>query len=729
MTSAYELVAATRPRIRRDVLFTRTPEGVLFHNGHGGFQLTAKTAYRFVSLLVPHLNGHNRVDEICRTLGPEQQTRVAELVKALYERDFARDVLPEDVDQALPAEVVERFAAQIAYIDHYTDHAANRFRRFRESRVAVLGTGPIARWCASSLIRNGCAQVALQALADEVVQEAAELSAEIVRLDDGVLDWARLAGYDLVVAAGGAGAAAQTLHLLRTGIPEGSTLLPAWTLGNRAIVGPLTTAGTAGCWVCAALRLSANGDGGTAADLWRAVSFPAFPAAAPSSGQIPEPVSAMLGNLLGYEIYRLTTGVLPAETAGKVIIQNLESLDVLSEALLPYPGCPACGGEVTDPQPLPRDLTAGEEPEEQSAEALIAELDERAVLIGRHAGVFTGFTDEPWIQVPLKVSTVTLAIGHRVRREVSAFDVHHVAAARRRALHAAAGVHAEHIGATADAQLPEDLFPVPSEARRSDRTAPPRVDPATLSIASGIGAPMSAVTAWTAATSILTGKVRLVPAAAVRTFGQDNHGRMFSPTRAGTGAGATVAEAVRQGLLSALCYPALIRAVRGTAATARVALDTADGSPELTFLIKSANNLGVELELLDLAADAAHVLFARTVDRGEGSAMWRIAAHPHWARAAVDVVRDLLGAVQLGRQLPDGDIVDDGDPVLIDLAPAALAVTTEVPARVDARGSLAEVLDRLRATDLDALAVDTTTADLRLGGIATARILLSGPVA
>ncbi|MGH3325493.1 MAG: hypothetical protein ACRDOV_13885, partial [Streptomyces sp.] len=30
-TSAYEAVAATRPRIRRDVLFTETPQGVLFH--------------------------------------------------------------------------------------------------------------------------------------------------------------------------------------------------------------------------------------------------------------------------------------------------------------------------------------------------------------------------------------------------------------------------------------------------------------------------------------------------------------------------------------------------------------------------------------------------------------------------------------------------------------------------------------------------------------------------
>ena len=45
--SAYELVAHTRPRVRRDTLFTRTPEGVLFHNAHGGFRVDAKGAYRF----------------------------------------------------------------------------------------------------------------------------------------------------------------------------------------------------------------------------------------------------------------------------------------------------------------------------------------------------------------------------------------------------------------------------------------------------------------------------------------------------------------------------------------------------------------------------------------------------------------------------------------------------------------------------------------------------------
>src|SRR4051794_12517996 len=153
MASAYELVADTRPRVRRDTLFTRTPEGVLFHNAQGGFRVDSKAAYRFASLLVPYLNGTNRVADICEALNPQQRELVGGMVNALYERDFARDVPPGADTAELPAAVAERFAAQIAYIDHYVDAPATRFQAFRAARVAVLGTGPIARWCVSSLVR------------------------------------------------------------------------------------------------------------------------------------------------------------------------------------------------------------------------------------------------------------------------------------------------------------------------------------------------------------------------------------------------------------------------------------------------------------------------------------------------------------------------------------------------------------------------------------------------
>src|SRR3954454_22790625 len=305
MVSAYELVAHTRPRVRRDTLFTRTAEGVLLHNAHGGFRIDARSAYRFTSLLVPHFNGENRVADICETLRPQQREMVGMLVQALYERDFARDVAPGADSADLPAEVAERFAAQLSYIDHYADAPASRFKRFRDARVAVLGSTPIARWCVSGLIRNGCAHVGVTTGIEsaenqyhEVLAEAAELSGaccpvEIGTLPSGILDWPDLAAYDVVVVAGGRVAAAQVMRLLAPGVPRGKTLIPAWTLGPRAIVGPLVAAGVTSCWACAALRLGGNGDGDAAAALWRQITLPD---AMPAFGEPTGAVAAMLGN-------------------------------------------------------------------------------------------------------------------------------------------------------------------------------------------------------------------------------------------------------------------------------------------------------------------------------------------------------------------------------------------------------------------------------------------------
>ncbi|WP_244305126.1 hypothetical protein [Kitasatospora cheerisanensis] len=90
----FEEIADSRPRIRRDVLYTQTPEGVLFHNAHGGFGVTAKDAYRFASLIVPHLNGRHTVAEISQGFGEHHRAMFTRLVATLYDRGFARDAGP-----------------------------------------------------------------------------------------------------------------------------------------------------------------------------------------------------------------------------------------------------------------------------------------------------------------------------------------------------------------------------------------------------------------------------------------------------------------------------------------------------------------------------------------------------------------------------------------------------------------------------------------------------------
>ncbi|MFD3699101.1 TOMM precursor leader peptide-binding protein [Streptomyces sp. NPDC058646] len=740
--ASYTSVATTRPRIRRDVLFTETPDGVLFHNSDGGFRLTARTAYRFATLIVPHLTGAHTVEELCQGLGDTQRAMVGELVRTLYERDFARSVTPAGTgqdtgpDAALPPGAARRFAPQIAYVDHYADEAEARFRRFRSSPVAVLGDDAVARWCAASLVRNGCAVVGVLPGLDrtgldrdvaEAVADGAPVEVRTLAGPAEGLGWSGLDGYDTVVVTGGHGAPAVLLPLLRAGIPEGRTLLPAWSYGCDAVIGPLMTHDGTGCWACAALRLGtergaagtgSQGGAGAAADLWSALALGAGPE---HSGPVPgRPLAAMIGNLLGYEVFRAASGALPAETAGRLIVQDMESLDVTAEPLLPHPRCPFCADGGTEPAPV--DLAAAGTSglpglptleTARAADALVEELNRRSALVRPHAGVFTRFADEPLTQIPLKLGVVELGIGHGGARSVVAFDVHHVAGARMRALDAAALVYAEHV--------------VP--ARPLGAGAGERVGAAALTTASGL--PGEAAV-HQQAVSLLTKEPVLVPAGAVRPFGPHNAEGLFERTRAGAGAGPSPADAAAAGLLSALAHEALARTLRGAAA-APVALpdpeDTEDAGtdPELLFLVRSADRLGMPVELLDLgeaARSGVQVLLARSGER------WAVGSDLDRRTAAVAALRELLGAVQYERDGAGGVPADTGDPLLRDLDARALAVSgAAVPPGDGTATGWAEVLARLAAAGREAYVVPTGSPDLASAGLHTVRVLLTAAVA
>ncbi|MEU1169933.1 TOMM precursor leader peptide-binding protein [Streptomyces microflavus] len=743
-TGAFDALAGTRPRIRRDVLFTETPGGVLFHNADGGFHLTGRTAYRFASLVVPHLTGQHRLDELCAGFGPAQRAMAAELVKTLYARGFARDIpatgsgTDTTGDGGLPEEIAERFAAQIAYVDHYTDDAPARFARYRTTSVAILGDDETARWCALSLLRNGCARIGTTTPHDDVTAEAAGVGAQVdtvtaqagttaarattaaaqvdtVTAQAGTVpagpgaSWADLDGYDVVVVTG-PGAGARTHRLLAAGVPEGVTLIPAWLFGRRLVVGPLSTAASTGCWSCALLRLGSNVDPGTAAELWSEAAG----AVPPSGDALSGPVAAMVGNLVGYEIFRLTTGALPAETDGQVLVQDLESLDVMAEPVQPHPRCARCASlDAREPAAaLPDSLALPVAPTVETArdaEALVEELNRvSTALVRPYTGIFRRYDDEELTQTPLKLSRVEVALGGGVRRRIAAFDVHHLAGARTRALYAAAEVYVEHV-------VPLPGRDLPQQALRT-------LGPAALTTGGGTG---GEPTAWATATSLITKEPVRVPAAALRPFGPHNRDRAHLASRAGSGAGGSAAEAAGLGLLSALAHDALVRAVRGTTRVSPVAADGSD--PELVFLLKSAANLDIAVELLDLGeADrtSAHVVLAREAEGPSGQGRWAVGAGLSRRTATASALRDLLGRAQLAAEDP-GAAVDLGDPLAGDLAAAAIAVGGESVAVEGAETTFDAVLDRLRSAGRDALYAATTPADLPSGSVATARVLLT----
>jgi bacteriocin biosynthesis cyclodehydratase domain-containing protein len=751
--ASYDEIAQSRPRIRRDVLFTRTPSGVLFHNAHGGFNVVTQSAYRFAALIVPHLNGERRVEELCAGLGDKQRDMVVQLVRALYARGFARDAAPRPSADVLPPQVAERFAHQIDYLDHYADEAAERFLRFRSTTVAVLGDDALARWAALGLLRNGCAGVAITEQDSEHgvlrrelhgVEGTAELDAEaadlaeagcaprLIRLPGpaaGTYGWDDLQGWDTVLVTGGIAGHRQMLRLLSDGVPAGRRLLGAWTFGNRAVVGPVMTNGTPGCWCCAVLRLGAGADAADSADFWAAVS-PAAPLGMPAP-DLGGPLAGMLGNLLAFEVFRLVTEALPAETRRQIVVQDLDSLDVLTEPLLPHPRCPFCAAVVSgageeavptgdmlrapheddEPTVTPADGAA----DEKAARAALAALEERDVLVHEAAGVVTAYADDDWEQTPLKVSTVRLGTAPGHLRRISAVDIHHVAGARLAALFRAAEVYAEHV-------VPPRVLDAAALEAADGKW--PRIAPADLAVSSGLAVPADQLAHWTEATSLLDGRTVLVPTGAVHTLGRRNDQNLFEATSAGTGAAGSPRAALTRALRTALVHDALRGAVRRTAPLVAVDPASLTGDPELLFLLRSAENLGVTAEVLDLTAAGGHTLpvaVARFTDPESGTVRWAAGGGLRLREAVLEALRDLLGAEQLRRAAGEPDT---GDPMWADLDAGTLVAGDPAPAQ-DTATTWSAVLDSLAAEGRDAFVLPVTAPDLAAGRIHAVRVLLT----
>ena len=341
----------------------------------------------------------------------------------------------------------------------------------------------------------------------------------------------------------------------------------------------------------------------------------------------------------------------------------------------------------------------------------MARLTASQPLLQPHVGVFRRYDDERWDQTPIKIGAVDLTDPGGRRRTVHAFDVHHVAAARLRALRAAA------VTVTGQAAV---LRPPAADA--------PRLDAARLGLDSGWAEPDGTVGGGPV-TADRRGGGGAAAAGAGRGAGAVRRGQPC-PRRGADPCqqrhGGDLAEAVRCGLASALAYRALRAVVEGRSAARQVRLDTRGADPELVFLSKSAANLGIAVELLDLSGAAEgglSVLLARYPDQTDGRWRYAVAGDPVHAVAAGAALRDVLGQAALRAQDP-AITPDTGDALLDEFDAGTLAVGDPAPAD-GAALSWSQVRQGLRERGHDVLVASVGGADLAAGGLVAVKVLLT----
>ncbi|MGC5031020.1 TOMM precursor leader peptide-binding protein [Micromonospora sp. DT229] len=694
-----------RPKLRHDVVFLDAPAGAYLRGPDTAFLIKGKSAYRWLTSLSPYLTGEHTVAKLTETLDAGQRQTVLTLVRALLARGFAKDAGERG---ELPEALARRFAAQVEFVDHFADDPTGRFLRFHQARVTLGGSGQPLLAAARGLLRNGCVTLDLYPeddprAYDELLRaDLAELRADGITAEATVHSGAlTVTGADAVIYCTGPEGLSRLADLARTCHQDGPLLVPVYWDERRTVIGPALTAGQSPCWLCAQLRLTAAADPATSAQFWRQL---AVSVGAPAA--LPEVTGRMVGNAAAFELFRMLTGALPADTATGVLLLDSTTLESTRERVLPHPACPVCRHvEVPTPQ-TPADID--EETTYQRAE----------VLVSPNAGVFTRFVDDPLEQAPLKTARLRLP-GHDGPREVTAFDVHTVMAAR---LAAYRNAVRDHVSRYAD---PAGALTT-SAAELRQRGAEP-VAWTELDTCTG-AAPEDSRRRWLPA-RVLDGSGEVwVPATlALPTGGQDPEGRAES-TVAGAAVGATLDEVIDRGLADALAFHALISAMRGRSGPRPVSHEELAGDDDTAFLVKAAHRFGCRLTVVALPAAApAHAVLAVTELPGTDRRHWALAGGFDPAATRLAAVRDAVGQIQVRHfERIDADL---GDPVLRDFEPATLvadraAVDSTDPVEAPAATDRAAVLAALARRSISALLVETTTRDIRASGAFRSGVVL-----
>jgi len=708
-----------RPRLRNDAVFLRVETGVYLRHSETACVLKGGLAYQWMSILGPRMTGEFSVAELCDGLGDAQRQTVLRLTGTLLAQGFVRDV-PPAADAGLPDAVLTRFRPQINLIEHFagatSDSPAVRFGRFRVARALVAGAAPMLTAAVQGLVvRNGMAEVDYVTPRDGT-DVAGALEGEVVGLraaDVPVTLTGRAADvtwpdYDVVIfAAEGDGLAELLAVSRRLRDAEGSArLLPIVVTGERVVLGPLTGTTTGPCWLCAQLRLSANGDPGMAADLWRELALgETVDRSTRASGTVP----AMIGNAAALEAFRLLSGQLSEVDERHVIVQDATTLESVREPVLPHPACTLCRDLVPEAPETPDDL----------ADASAEEVYERvAPLLSPRVGVLSGWADEALEQIPLKIGRVRVAGAGALAsgpRTITAYHAETFLHARLAAVRSALTWYAGTFPQRSD-------IVVDTEARLS--AAGHQVIPdSRLLTWSGIAPAAGTPRPYVPAVSLVTGTSVLVPQAAAYPLTAANRGTVFERTGAGGAAGRSRHEIIAAGLADALAYRGLVAAIRGAGTGFELPDDVMERDDESRFARTSLDHLGHRVRAYALPdAGPAYAVLAVVDD----SPVWAVGAALSPREALRAALRDALGQAQL--IAAEGAPADLGGSMPADFDPRTAWTGVEPGEWPEdaAPDGIEQVLASLAADGLDAYLVDTTTADLRaVGALATGLVLLA----
>ncbi len=343
----------------KDVLF--------FYSGRRQIKLEGHRLKQFYEVVIPFLNGHHTINEIERKCA--HLFRPEDLKRSLWL--LTQHNLLQDADgSSLSEEARIQLAPQLNFFHELDLRAHETQQRLGKSTVTIFGMGGAGAAVALSLAG---AQVGTIRCIDslpvsssdpfiapafstehvgkpraEVIAKAISATSETVNAvsyshkletDDDVLS--ALEGSDFVACCADAGLASLFYKVNRACLQVRVNWIACSVSAFEGTVGPMVEPFKTACYLCYQMRATACKEHPE-----EAMSYLEFlDARKQDDSGVRENHSfsaGTIGNLVGLEIFKALTGVIPPSTLGHITVIDFLQLTSSRHAILRRPWCPAC---------------------------------------------------------------------------------------------------------------------------------------------------------------------------------------------------------------------------------------------------------------------------------------------------------------------------------------------------------------------------------------------------
>ncbi|MHB8732207.1 MAG: TOMM precursor leader peptide-binding protein [bacterium] len=348
-------------RLNPSFAIVHTAAGVVLRSDLATFQLDGPDARVFVDAIVPLLDGSHTREAIAEALTEYSRPSVLKLLDRLEKHRVLQTLESPH----------ERWLGQTEFFRQWTRRPEESMDRLGRAGVLIVGLEP---WGVAAAAELAAAGVGTLHILDDGSVAPGDLAA--VRLWRGsqvgrprrealaealaeAAPWCRVtagpptvteagelappkADWHLVVGTGGRDQLGLFRSVARYAQARNIRSLYGCIDGLEAVVGPAVLPGKTACWNCARLRRLANVDRPAETHALQ-TAFLAQHGAAPLHTYL-APAAPLVGHLVALEALKLLSGYTPSHLVGRILVQDLVTLETTSHVLIRMPWCEVCGG-------------------------------------------------------------------------------------------------------------------------------------------------------------------------------------------------------------------------------------------------------------------------------------------------------------------------------------------------------------------------------------------------